>query len=108
MPKRKGGSMKSIQSAARKARNQYYQKHKKAGSSLPAGGTRRKRKAGSSLPAGGTRRKRKAGSSLPAGSVRRKKKAGSSRPAGGYVPGKFLTKMTIGRMISALKKHWKK
>ena len=66
----------------------------------------KKRKAGSSMPGGSVRRKRKAGSSMPGGGVRRKK-AGSKK-AGGYVPGKLLAKLTIGRMIKALKQHWRK
>ena len=73
---------------------------------------KRKKKAGSSMPGGGTRKRKgrkRAGSSMPGGGTRkRKKKAGSSKPAGGYIPGKLLTKLTIGRMIKALKAHWRK
>ena len=38
----------------------------------------------------------------------KRKNKPKNKAAGGYVPGKLLMKLTIGRMISALKKHWRK
>ena len=38
----------------------------------------------------------------------RKPRKARKTAGGGYVPGKLLAKLTIGRMIKALKAHWKK
>ena len=74
-------------------------KRKKKGAGMRPGG--RIRKAAGMKPAG---RVKKAAGMKPAGRVRKRRK----KKAGGYVPGKLLTKLTIGRMIKALRAHWKK
>ena len=90
---------------------------KKASGLAPAGSMRkkpRKKRAAGMRVAGSVKRraagmrvagsvKKRAGGMRVAGSMKRK-----TKKAGGYVPGKILADLTLGRLIRALKAHWRK